>query len=337
MNRFFPGEFSIPFFSAVLQPLLCPVEKLLIATRSSPLAMWQAEAVATALENAGFQTELLPLETKGDKKLEVSLAKIGEKGLFTAELEDLLLHGKAHLAVHSAKDMPSQLPDGLEIIALTERENPADVLVSFRPDIRLSEPGIRVGTSSTRRTATLARYFPQAVPVAVRGNLQTRFRKMQEGHCDAMILARAGVVRMQLGEFIRESLKTDVFTPAAGQASLAVEVSARLDDHLKEAIRSALNHPLSEACILAERAFLRKMEGGCSIPVFALCRPDNGQNYILEAGIISSDGRLEVRKLLHFSAKEGLAEDVFKAAGETLAEEVLKSGGSGILEGIKAG
>jgi hydroxymethylbilane synthase len=160
---------------------------------------------------------------------------------------------------------------------------------------------------------------------------------MQEGQCDAMILARAGVMRMQLGEFIRETLKTDVFTPAAGQASLAVEVSARLEDDLKEAIRSALNHPLSEACILAERAFLRKMEGGCSIPVFALCRPDDEFNFILEAGIISTDGRQEVRKILHFSADERMDEAVFKAAGEKLAEEVLKSGGSGILEGIKAG
>jgi hydroxymethylbilane synthase len=313
------------------------VEKLLIATRSSPLAMWQAEAVAALLDIAGFRTELLPLETKGDKKLEVSLAKIGEKGLFTAELEDLLLRGEAHLAVHSAKDMPSQLPEGLEIIALTERENPEDVLVSYQPGIRLSEPGIRVGTSSTRRVATLARYFPTAVPVPVRGNLQTRFRKMQEGHCDAMILARAGVVRMGLAEYIRESLPADIFTPAAGQASLAIEAAENLSPNLKNTIRTALNHPLSEACIISERTFLRKMEGGCSIPVFALCRPETEQTFLLEAGIISTDGKLEVRKQFRFSAGPDYPHAIFRMAGENLASLVLGSGGSDILEKIKAG
>ena len=299
--------------------------------------MWQAEAVAALLDIAGFRTELLPLETKGDKKLEVSLAKIGEKGLFTAELEDLLLRGEAHLAVHSAKDMPSQLPEGLEIIALTERENPEDVLVSYQPGIRLSEPGIRVGTSSTRRVATLARYFPTAVPVPVRGNLQTRFRKMQEGHCDAMILARAGVVRMGLAEYIRESLPADIFTPAAGQASLAIEAAENLSPNLKNTIRTALNHSLSEACIISERTFLRKMEGGCSIPVFALCRPETEQTFLLEAGIISTDGKLEVRKQFRFSAGPDYPHAIFRMAGENLASLVLGSGGSDILEKIKAG
>lgn len=313
------------------------MEKLILATRSSPLALWQAREVASMLSKAGFEAELLALETSGDRKLEVSLAKIGEKGLFTAELEALLLQGKAHLAVHSAKDMPSLLPDGLGIIAFTERENPEDVLVSYRPDIRLSEPGIRVGTSSTRRTAMLARYFPQAVPVTVRGNLQTRFRKMHEGHCDAMILARAGVVRMELGGFIRESLPTAIFTPAAGQASLAIEAATNIDPLLKNAIRSALNHPVSEACILAERAFLRKMEGGCSIPVFALCRQENENTFLLEAGIFSSDGSQEVRKQLRFSADETVAATSFQAAGEQAADEVLRSGGKAILEKIKAG
>jgi len=332
---FFWTEILIPFFFHGFRYFICPVEKLLIATRSSPLAMWQAEEVASILQKSGFQTELLPLETKGDKKLDVSLAKIGEKGLFTAELESLLLEGKAHLAVHSAKDMPSQLPDGLELIAFSERENPTDVLVSFRPDIRLKEKGIRVGTSSSRRVATLMRYFPDAIPVSVRGNLQTRFRKMQEGACDAMILARAGVIRMQLEEFIRESLSTGVFTPAAGQASLAIEISSGLDPILKNAIRNALNHPLSEACILAERAFLRKMEGGCSIPVFALCHPQNDGSFLLQAGIISPEGKEEIRREIVIGKEAtGNSESIIRQ-GELLAVEILKAGGAEILREIR--
>lgn len=312
------------------------MERLIIATRSSPLALWQAEAVAAMLSGAGFECSLLPVETRGDKKLDVSLSKIGDKGLFTQELEQLLLEGKAHLAVHSAKDMPSRLPEGLELIAFSERENPEDVLVSFDAGIRLGQPGIRIGTSSTRRVAVLNRYFPGAQVVSVRGNLQTRFRKMQEGHCDAMILARAGVQRMGLEKQVVESLSPGVFTPAAGQASMAVEVATGLRHDLKSAIRTAVNQPVSEFAILAERAFLRAMDGGCSIPVFALCIPQQEGSFRLEAGIISLDGKEEIRRSVTVIPLLGSESESMEKAGHALAQEVLAAGGASILQKIKA-
>lgn len=297
--------------------------------------MWQAEHVAGLLKSAGLSVDILPVETSGDKKLEVSLAKIGEKGLFTKELETLLQEGKAHLAVHSAKDMASRLPDGLEIIAFTRRENPADVLVSFRSGAKITDAGIRIGTSSTRRVAMLRRYAPSADSVPVRGNLQTRFRKMQEGACDAMLLARAGVVRMGFDSFITEELPSVSFTPAAGQASLAVEVSQNLPMEIRIAIRDAVNHFPTENAVCAERSFLHRMEGGCSIPVFALCEPDPNGIFLLNAGIISPDGDEEIRFQVEIPAADSKNPEAFVLAGQKLASEVLGHGGASILQKIK--
>ena len=311
------------------------MEKLLIATRSSPLAMWQAEYVAGLLRMAGFDSCLIPLETSGDRKLEVSLSKIGDKGLFTQELESLLLNGEAHLAVHSAKDMPSNLPGGLEIIAFTERENPADVVVSLHPDLQLSQKDVRIGTSSTRRTAMLARSFSGVQTVSVRGNLQTRFRKMQEGECDGMILAAAGVSRMGLGSFIREQLSTDIFTPAAGQGSLAIEAAVHLPAAVRSAIRLTLNHPLTEMAVACERSFLRELEGGCSIPVFAFCSLESNGIFNLQGGIISLNGSQEVRKSIKIESLGMPAIAEFENAGKRLAGDVLASGGSAILQKIR--
>lgn len=297
--------------------------------------MWQARHVAALLHKQGMETELLPIETSGDRKLDVTLSKIGEKGLFTMELEELLLAGKAHLAVHSAKDMPGTLPEGLEIIAFSHRENPADVLVSFNKSLRLQDAGIRIGTSSTRRIAMLKRHAPEAQPITIRGNLQTRFRKMKEGSCDAMLLARAGVIRMGFEEYITEELATSIFTPVPGQASLAIEVAETLDPVLKSAIRSAVNDLSSELAISAERSFLRQMEGGCSIPVFALCMPDDAGNFQLDAGIVSLDGSKEIRRCITIPRIDSGKPDAFRIAGEALASEVLKAGGSAILSAIR--
>ena len=297
--------------------------------------MWQAEYVAGLLRMAGFDSCLIPLETSGDRKLEVSLSKIGDKGLFTQELESLLLNGEAHLAVHSAKDMPSNLPGGLEIIAFTERENPADVVVSLHPDLQLSQKDVRIGTSSTRRTAMLARSFSGVQTVSVRGNLQTRFRKMQEGECDGMILAAAGVSRMGLGSFIREQLSTDIFTPAAGQGSLAIEAAVHLPAAVRSAIRLTLNHPLTEMAVACERSFLRELEGGCSIPVFAFCSLESNGIFNLQGGIISLNGSQEVRKSIKIESLGMPAIAEFENAGKRLAGDVLASGGSAILQKIR--
>ncbi len=307
------------------------MQKLILATRSSPLALWQANEVSRRLENAGFKTELKAIETIGDKKLNVTLSKIGDKGVFTKELEQMLLDGEAHLAVHSAKDMPSSLPDNLEIIAFTEREVPCDVLVSHNPDVKLQNRAMVIGTSSTRRIATLKRYFPEVQTVPVRGNLQTRIRKMEEGQCDALLLAYAGVYRMGFSDLIQEKLDTSVFTPAVGQGSLAIEVSAHLHSDLKSRIRSCLEHPQSAICLEAERAFLRQMEGGCSVPVFGFARLENNMLFI-SGGIISLDGLEEVRKEISVPNPD-LASA--RKAGSDLAIQVLSSNGNSILQKIK--
>lgn len=320
------GRTFVELFESLLE---APSLKLI--TRNSPLALWQAEWVQKQLHASGLAVEIIGIETTGDKRLEVTLSKIGDKGVFTQELETRLLEGEVHLAVHSAKDMPSRLPDGLEIVAFTEREEPMDVLVSSNPDVRISNAQV-LGTSSTRRVATLARYFNKAKTVSVRGNLQTRIRKMNEGACEALILAYAGVHRMGFGDLIREHLPLNVFTPAVGQGSLAIEVSSSLDPVLKQKIRSALNHPETEHCLLAERAFLRQMDGGCSIPVFGYCHVRADGKLELMGGIISLDGSQEIRE-----THSAFCHDPESAVrlGQGLANAVLDLGGKEILQKIK--
>jgi hydroxymethylbilane synthase len=307
------------------------MQKLILATRSSPLALWQANEVSRILETAGFKTELKAIETIGDIKLNVTLSKIGDKGVFTKELEQMLIDGDAHLAVHSAKDMPSSLPDNFEIIAFTEREVPCDVLVSHNSGIKLQNRSMVIGTSSTRRIATLKRYFPEVQTVPVRGNLQTRIRKMEEGHCDALLLAYAGVYRMGFAALIQERLDMSVFTPAVGQGSLAIEVSSHLPSDLKIRIRSCLEHPRTAICLEAERAFLRRMEGGCSVPVFGFARFEN-QTLRLSGGIISLDGLEEVRTEMSVPNPDVQAA---RQLGINLANLVLSSNGNSILQKIK--
>lgn len=306
------------------------MDKIRIGTRGSKLAVWQAEYVAALLKKKGLASELVTIETRGDKVLDVSIAKIGSKGVFTEELEEQLASGAVHVAVHSAKDMQSRLPSGFEIIAFTEREQVNDVLVSHRKNISLDdlERPLVVGTSSTRRVAVLKHYFPQVKTVEVRGNLQTRLRKMEEGVCDALLLAYAGVHRMDYGDKIAQVLDTDLFTPAVGQGSVAVEVSSRLDPAMKKAIREAVNHEPTEARLVAERAFLETLEGGCSIPVFALATVQ--QNRLkLKGGIISLDGRLIVQDSVMGKTHQGLE------LGKRLANRVLSGGGAPILKEIR--
>lgn len=304
-----------------------------VATRSSPLAMWQARHVAALLEKSGMTVELLPVETTGDKKLEVALSKIGDKGVFTLELEQMLLRGEADIAVHSAKDMPSSLPDGLQIIAFTERENPQDVLLSHKAGINLDNQEITVGTASTRRVATLARYYPIVKTTAVRGNLQTRIRKMEEGACDALLLAYAGVHRMGFAGMIRQNLHTDVFTPAVGQGSLAIEAATGLNPQVIALMANALSDPVTQICVEAERAFLRAMEGGCSVPVFGYARKENGK-LLLQGGIVSLDGAEEIRMKAEteWPLQGG---NQHREMGKQLAESILNGGGASILSKIK--
>jgi hydroxymethylbilane synthase len=300
-----------------------------IGTRSSRLALWQAEYIQQLLGAGGLTSELVLIETKGDQILDRSLSKIGSKGIFTQELEDQLRSGQIDIAVHSAKDLQSSLPPDLGIIAFTERERVNDVLVSRDTSRSLmSGHSFVIGTSSTRRVAMLKHYCPHIKVVDMRGNLQTRLRKLDEGHCDALLLAYAGVHRMQYDDFIAEFLPIDDFTPAVGQGSVAIEIANTLSLDKLDAVRKLTNHEPTEACLKAERAFLRRLEGGCSIPVFALAIWV-GEEISLTGGLISLDGIDLLRET--FTGPPAQVEYL----GNQLAEAILARGGDVVLQGIR--
>ena len=302
-----------------------------IGTRGSKLALWQAEHVAACLKDKGLEPEIVIIDTTGDKILDQSLSKIGSKGLFTEELEEQLHTGAIDIAVHSAKDLQTHLKDGMFILAITERELVNDVLVSHKSiDALKNNSDIVIGTSSTRRRALLRKFYPQAKMVDMRGNLQTRIRKMEEGACDAMLLAYAGMHRMGYDALIKEKLSLEEFIPAAGQGTLAIEASATLDKEKASIIRTALNDANTETAVLAERAFLRTLEGGCSIPVFALA-VERDTDYLLTGGIVSLDGTKYLRKEIRFTSADA------EQRGVELATALLKDGADGILREIKQG
>jgi len=300
-----------------------------IGTRGSKLALWQAEYVANLIKPSGYETEIVPIETKGDKILNVSIAKIGSKGVFTEEIEEKLLDGSIDIAVHSAKDLSSEIDDELELVAFTERELANDVLISTNKEISLKSGNFKVGTSSTRRVAFLKHFFPSVTPVNIRGNLQTRLKKLEAGECDALLLEYAGVHRMGYDALIVEKIETSYFVPSVGQGSIAIECHKKLSFQKKEILERWVNHPETEACIRAERAFLKAIQGGCSIPVFGYAHLE-GPLVTLKGGIISLDGQ-QVIKAKH----SGPIEDV-KELGEAVAHEVLTNGGATILQSIKA-
>ncbi len=299
-----------------------------IGTRGSKLALWQAYHVEEKLIAAGLQTEIVIITTKGDKILDRSLAKIGSKGVFTEELEVELRSGSIDLAVHSAKDVQSTLPDDLELLAFMERENPSDVVLSFDPDFSLDRPDIVVGTSSTRRRALLKRFYPHVKTVEARGNLQTRLQKLEDKQFDALLLAYAGVHRMDYSKWVTQVLSLDKFIPAVGQGSVAIETAKNLDPARKEKLKAVLNHPETAYCLQTERAFLRTMEGGCSIPSFALASLHKG-HVTITGGLISLDGQEMIRETFSGNAAEG------EALGVKLAETVLAKGGKEILASIR--
>lgn len=303
-----------------------------IGTRGSALALWQAHYVADLLTQGGLEPEIITFETKGDKILDKSLAKIGSKGVFTAELEEALRINQIDIAVHSAKDLQSELPEDLEIIAFTEREEVNDVLVSYNQSVSLTDgkPWV-IGTSSTRRTATLRHYYPHLQRVDMRGNLQTRMRKMQEGQCDALLLAFAGVHRMGYDEHIVARLSIREFTPPVGQGSVAVESARSLDESKRKLIRNLVNHPRTEYCLLAERGYLRRLQGGCSVPVFALATLTGQEQVALTGGVVSLDGGRMIRETMQAPVSEATQ------LGFRLADAVVEAGGYEILKAIRSG
>lgn len=301
-----------------------------IGTRGSKLALYQANHVAGLLKLKGLESEIVPIETKGDKILDVSISKIGSKGVFTEELEEQLDAGTIDIAVHSAKDMQSVLPDGFELIAFTEREKVNDVILSHREFIDYKNPDVPLvlGTSSNRRIATLKHFYPHVKTVEVRGNLQTRIAKMEGGLCDALLLAYAGAHRMEYDHLIRHELSLDEFIPAVGQGSITVESFTGLDSELRRQIIEAVHHEETGYRLAAERSYLKVLEGGCSIPVYALATIA-GNQLSLHGGVLSLDGSEKVTHLVSGDVSDSVE------LGQQLAQKVLDSGGDRILRNIK--
>ncbi len=297
---------------------------LRIGTRKSKLALWQANYVKERLESRGYSVELVLITTTGDKILDAPLAKIGGKGLFVKEIEEALLRGDIDLAVHSLKDVPMVLPEGLTLGAITEREEPFDVLIS-RDGRGLQElpEGAKVGTSSLRRQVQIKRKRPDLRVETLRGNVDTRLRKLEEGLYDAIVLAYAGVKRMGFEERVSQVLED--FIPAVGQGSLAIEIRQE-DQRVYEAIAS-LDHRESRIRAECERAFLRELQGGCQVPIGAYAWIENEK---LKLKAFISD--LEGKRFL-----EGVEEgDLHQAeqVGKKLARRLLEEGGKEILEEI---
>lgn len=300
-------------------------QKLIIGTRGSKLALWQAEHVAALLrqQHPGLEVELKRIVTTGDKILDVPLAKIGGKGLFTKELEQEMLAGRIDLAVHSLKDMPTELPPGLTLAAITERLDAGDALVSRKYASLAQLPaGATLGTSSLRRKAQLLRARPDLCIRDLRGNLDTRLKKVESGELDAIVLAVAGLRRLGWGEAIAEVLEPAVCLPAVGQGCLAIE--ARQGDAEVLPLLAFLNHQPSRQAAEAERSFLREVEGGCQVPVGVYAQ-EAGTRLQVEAAILSLDGARCLR-----ARKAGAPEEA-QRLGLELARELLQAGGREIL------
>ncbi len=303
--------------------------RLKIGTRGSKLALWQAHYIAEKLQAGEVDSEIVIISTRGDKRQDVTIAEIGTRGVFTEEIEEQLQQKTIDLAVHSAKDLQSSLSDDFEIIAFTEREHTADVLVSHQSNFSLqSNRSLIVGTSSVRRRALLKHYFPHIDMVEMRGNLQTRMAKMEAGQCDALMLAYAGVHRMQYDKSIVHQFPLDRMIPAVGQGSVAVEVLTSLSSDKKETIRRLINHETTEQQLRAERAYLKALRGGCSVPVFALATTQVG-NIQLQGGVVSLDGKILLQDVAIGDEQQP------EKIGNTLAEKIIFQGGNQILDSIR--
>ncbi|WP_089611976.1 hydroxymethylbilane synthase [Dehalobacterium formicoaceticum] len=305
------------------------MREIVIGTRDSALALWQARWVEQELKKhwPEYSFRVVDIKTKGDKILDVALAKIGDKGLFTKELEVKILDREIDLAVHSMKDVPTMLPEGLIIGAMCRREDPGDVLVSHK-GYRLADlpPGAKVGTSSLRRRAQLLRYRPDFQLYDIRGNLNTRLAKMEKEDFDGIILAAAGVKRLGWTEKITDYLSYDVCLPAVGQGSIGIE--CRGDDLEVLKIIRVINDQDAFDGITAERAFLRKLEGGCQIPIGALGEMEQ-ESMTLHGLVASLDGSTILRDKI-----TGLRSEADQL-GRTLADRLIDAGAEKILADVR--
>jgi hydroxymethylbilane synthase len=298
---------------------------LTIGSRGSQLALWQARWIQARIQSFGLETRLEIIHTTGDKITDVALSKVGTKGLFTKEIEEALLSGTIDLAVHSLKDMPTDLPEGLTLAAIPEREDPRDALVG-RGLAALAQQA-RVGTSSLRRAAQLRAMRPDLQIENIRGNLDTRLRKLDAGQYDAIVLASAGLRRLGWENRITELLDPEVMCPAVGQGALAVET--RADGGAAQEIAKRLEHRDTRIAVTAERAVLAALGGGCQVPIGAYATVGQGSRLVqLQAIIVSPDGTQIIRK-----QASGPSSDA-AAIGSALGDELLSEGGRQILEAV---
>lgn len=298
--------------------------RLRIGSRGSQLALWQANHISTLLREQGHAVELEIIKTTGDKILDVALAKVGTKGMFTKEIEDALAEGRVDLAVHSLKDLPTELSPGFEIAAITKRENTNDVFCSVRYEsIDVLPPQAHVGTSSLRRQAQLKVLRPDLEILSLRGNVDTRLRKLEAGDYDAIILAAAGLNRLGKTALVKQVIPAEIMCPAAGQGALGIEV--RAGDSATRQLLAFLDDPSARATTTCERALLNKLGGGCQVPIGASAEMRGGRLH-LRGLVAHPDGSSVLRE-----EREG---NDPVTLGETVGEILLRRGGASILEAV---
>jgi hydroxymethylbilane synthase len=303
-------------------------EKIIIATRESQLALWQAEHVKARLMalHPGLEVELLGMTTQGDQILDSPLSRIGGKGLFVKELEVAMAEGRADLAVHSIKDVPMDLPEGFEMAAILEREDPRDAYVSnVYPSLESLPPNARVGTSSLRRQAQIRARLPHLHVDTLRGNVNTRLRKLDEGQYAAILLAAAGLKRLGFESRIRATLQPEESLPAVGQGAIGIEIRSGRPE--LAALLAPLNHPETAACVRAERAMSRVLQGGCQAPIggYAVVR---GGNIYLRAFVADLEG------IRFFRATAEGPLDAPEAVGHAAAQELIAQGADRLMAEI---
>ena len=305
------------------------MKSIILGSRGSKLALWQANYVASQLTRVvpDLDVEVKVIKTKGDKILDVALSRIGDKGLFTKEIEKELLDGSIDMAIHSMKDLPSQMAPGLCIGAVLKRENPGDVLIS-RQGYKFSDlpEGAIIGTSSLRRISQIRALRPDIVLVDIRGNIETRIRKMYEQELDGIVLAYAGVKRLGLEEKISDILPHNIMLPAVGQGAIAIEV--RQGDTSNLELARSINHEPTNWATRTERSFLRVLEGGCQVPIGCYAEV-SGENITVEGLVASLDGRRVFRGSIQGKCQEA------DLIGRQLARDLLQKGAASVLAEIR--
>ena len=304
------------------------MKKIKIATRNSPLALWQAEFVKKELIQAhtDIEVELIGMQTEGDRFLDSSLSSVGGKGLFVKELEESLLRNDADIAVHSMKDVVIDLPENLILPTIMKREDSRDVLISNRyKQINTIPDNSIVGTSSLRRQSQLKRLCPNIILKDLRGNVETRLRKLDDGEFDAIVLAAAGMIRLDLGNRITQFIPNSFLLPAIGQGAIGIE--CRADDSITQELIAPLNNKETSLCVLAERAFSRRLHGGCQLPIAAYASVE-GKKIILKGLVAKLDGSEIIQ-----SEKKGNFYDI-ESIGISLADLLVERGADVILKEV---